>query len=245
MGNDWFKTWFASEDYLDVYSHRNHEDAEKLIELILNNIVIKNNSSILDAASGAGRHSIRFAEKGFEVTGFDLSQTLLDKAIQDAHSLSLDIDFQRADLRSFVTDKKYDLAINLFTSFGYFNSDEENFEFVKNSFQMLNNNGYYVLDYLNKTYLENNLVKFTQKIIGDKEICEYRSISNGRVIKKIKIKTKNGDKEFIESVKLYSFDELVNGFTEIGFKVNNVFGDYLGDTYNSERSERCIIIFQK
>lgn len=245
MEKNWYKEWFASEDYLDVYRHRNDEDTDKLISLILGNIKLEQNSKVLDAACGAGRYSIKFAERGFKVTGFDLSDTLLQLAVKEAEARNLDINFLRKDLREFKFKDKFDLIVSLFTSFGYFNTDEENFIFVENAYDMLNSGGYYVLDYLNKTFLENNLIKNSEKIIGGKEIIENRSINNGRVLKRITIR-KNGHKEeFLESVKLYSQEDLSEKFSKIGFKAVKVFGDYEGNSFNSEKSERCIIIFQK
>lgn len=245
MKNEWFKDWFSSKDYLDVYSHRNNEDTKNLIDLILSEIVLSKNSNVLDAACGAGRHSIRLAEKGFNVTGFDLSETLLEIAKSKANDKNLNINFQLADLRTFKSDKKFDLVVNLFTSFGYFNSDEENFLFASNAYNMINDNGYYVLDYLNKNFLEDHLVDQTEKVFDNKQIQERRSIVDGRVEKKITIIKENQNSEFLESVKLYSYSELQTHFNRIGFKEIKVFGDYFGERFDNESSERCIIIFQK
>ena len=245
MKNEWFKDWFSSKDYLDVYSHRNTEDTKNLIDLILSEINIKQNANVLDAACGAGRHSIRLAQKGFNVTGFDLSETLLEIAIKNAIEKNIKINFQHADLRTFQSHVKFDLVVNLFTSFGYFNSDEENFLFAENAYNMINDNGYYVLDYLNKYFLEDNLIDHTEKVFDDKQIQERRFIRNGRVEKKITITKENQDSEFLESVKLYSYSELLSQFNKIGYKQVKVFGDYFGEAFNNESSERCIIIFQK
>jgi len=245
MEKEWYKDWFASKDYLDVYRHRNSEDTENLIKLVLSNIIINDGASILDAACGAGRHSIKFAQKGFDVTGFDLSGTLLQIAIDEAEKRKIKINFQISDLRTFNSNIKFDLILSLFTSFGYFNTDEENFAFVRNAFQMLNENGYYVLDYLNKNYLEANLIEYTERKVDGKKIMEDRTIIDGRVVKKISIRKENQNDEYLESVKLYTADELINKFSNIGFKNNKMFGDYLGHNFNIETSERCIIIFQK
>lgn len=245
MIKEWYKDWFASEDYLDVYKHRNLEDTEKLVKLILSNVQISSDASILDAACGAGRYSIKFAELGFNVTGFDLSSTLLEIAKSEAEKRNLKINFKLSDIREFFTSEKYDLVVSLFTSFGYFDSDDENFMFINNAYKMLSDNGYYVLDYLNKEFLENNLVGNTEKKIEDKNIFESRQIRNNRVEKKIKIVKDNNSSEYLESVKLYSYHQLIEKFNAIGFKEIKTFGDYEGNDYHSKTSERCIIIFQK
>ncbi|PID59278.1 MAG: hypothetical protein CR986_06625 [Ignavibacteriae bacterium] len=245
MNKEWFKDWFASEHYLDVYKHRNNADTERIINLILSNTKISKGAKILDAACGAGRHSIKFAKEGFDVTGFDLSQTLLNIAERNAKLNSTNIKFLNSDLRSFNTESKFDLIVNLFTSFGYFETDEENFAFIKTAYKLLQDSGYYILDYLNKNYVEHNLIKFTEKKVNGNKIEEHRSINNGRVEKKIIIKKNNVIKEFQESVKLYSYKELISEISKIGFKLGMVFGDYFGDYFEEKKSERCIIIFQK
>jgi cyclopropane fatty-acyl-phospholipid synthase-like methyltransferase len=245
MIKEWYKDWFSSKDYLDVYRHRNSEDTERLVNLILSKVALNPNAKVLDAACGAGRHAIKFAEKGFNVTAFDLSKTLLQIGINEARSRNVSIDFQNSDIRTFASNLKFDLVLSLFTSFGYFESDDENFIFPQNAYYMLNNNGYYILDYFNKNYVEENLVEESERKVNQKEILENRFIENDRVIKRISIREENQNNEYVESVKLYSFEQLEERFESIGYNTVNVFGDYLGNPFKNESSEICIIFFQK
>ncbi len=245
MKKEWFKDWFASKEYLDVYHHRNREDAEKIISLILTNIKLNKNSKILDAACGSGRHSILLTEKGFNVTAFDLSKTLLNIGKKKAKELNLDINFINADIRKFFINTQFDLVVNLFTSFGYFETDEENYRFIKNAFSMLNKNGKYVLDFLNKNFVKKNLIPHSEKIVNNKIIAEDRKISDDRVLKKIQIITGQKKVEFTESVKLYSDEEIIYNFEKIGFKVVKLFGDYNGEIFKKKSSKRFIAIFEK
>ncbi len=128
-----------------------------LVNLILSKVDLKLNAKVLDAACGAGRHAIKFAEKGFNVTAFDLSKTLLQIGIDEARNRNISIDFQNSDIRTFTSNFKFDLILSLFTSFGYFETDEENFIFPKNAYNMLNENGHYILDYLNKNFVRSKI----------------------------------------------------------------------------------------
>ena len=242
---EWFENWFASKEYLDVYNHRNSTDAEKLIRLILNVITLKKKSKVLDAACGTGRHSIILAKKGFDVTAFDLSKTLLNIGKSKAEELGLSINFINADIRKFFLDIQFSLIVNLFTSFGYFETDKENYSFVKNAFTMLQKDGWYVLDFLNKTYVEKNLIPYSEKKVNSKVIIENRKISAGRVIKNIQILEGENQLNFVESVRLYSADDIIENFENIGFKVEKIFGSYSGEEYSKEDSKRLIIIFKK
>lgn len=242
---NWFKDWFGSEEYLNVYKHRNDEDATKLLELILNQTKLTQRNSILDAACGAGRHSIYLASKGFQVVSFDLSKTLLLKAKVDAKKRSVENNFVCADLRNIYFRKKFDLIINLFTSFGYFKNDEENFKFINTAYSLLNENGFYVLDYLNKNYLLANLTGESEKEINGRIIIEKRKVVNNRIIKEIQIKKGLEEQHFIESVRLYSKTEIDEQFKKIGFTIVSVFGDYDGTNYDEQNSSRLISFFKK
>lgn len=242
---EWFEEWFNTEEYLDVYRHRNEAEAAKLVELILNNVSIQPGSDIIDFACGAGRHSIIFAEKGFNVTALDLSPNLLNIARKRAAELNLKINFINADLRNFCITSKFDMAVNLFTSFGYFENDEENFSLFSNASGVLNENGYFVIDYFNAKYIADNLVFHSEDLINGKKIIQEREIIGNRVIKKIIIGTNGTTKRYTESVRLYSDMELISAIEKSGLKVLNIFGNFNGSKFDLNSSPRIIIISGK
>ncbi|MGK9477357.1 class I SAM-dependent methyltransferase [Melioribacter sp. OK-6-Me] len=241
---NWFKDWFSSEEYFNVYNHRDLNDARLLCNLILRETQLKEDALILDAACGFGRHALFFASKGYNVIGFDLSKLFLDKARSQAVKSGLNLKLVCTDIRYVCFKVRFDLILNLFTSFGYFESDEENFSFIERSYKFLNNDGWYVFDYLNKTYLEKNLEAETIRKINGLVITEKRSIRNKRVIKKIEINNGNKIKTFYESVKLYSSHTLIKKFEQFGYKLVNLYGDYNGSSY-SDNSPRLIMFFKK
>lgn len=242
---DWFQDWFASDYYLSVYSHRNDADAEKFLNNILEFIPLRENAKVLDAACGSGRHSILMAKKKYSVTAFDLSKPLLKIAIDKAKTLNLDIKFFNGDLRFIDLKDKFDLILNLFTSFGYFDNDKENFAFIESSYKMLEDKGYFVLDYFNEAFIRRNLVSESEKSIDGLRIVEKREIKNNRVVKSITIEQNGTANNYEESVQLYSFDEIKEHFNRIGFKMVKVFGKYDCSEFLPYDSERLIIIFQK
>lgn len=243
--SEWYKNWFSSEEYLQVYRHRNEQDAEYLLDLILNSTNLPAGSMVLDAACGAGRHSVALAQKGYNITAFDLSKSLLKIGKNNSRKLGLKIDFLCSDIRNVALAAKFNLIINLFTSFGYFDSDEENFQFLCNSKELLQNDGYFVLDYLNKNEVVDNLVPETRRNYKGKTYLEKRFISKGRVIKEIIINGNGEHNNYIESVRLYSYEEIITAFENSGFLIRNIFGNYKGSTFNKNNSERLIIIAQK
>lgn len=241
MIKNWFIDWFASDFYQTVYNHRNISDANKLIELIISKTNLKQKSWVLDAACGFGRHSQIFAEKSMNVVGFDLSKTLLLRAKENL--IDLDNSFLlRGDIRNVYFKKKFDLISNLFTSFGYFDSDEENFSFVKNSTNFIKQDGFFVFDYFNQFYLEKNLIPSSEKEVNGIKISEKREIRDKRIVKEIIIQNSKNDK-FYESVKLYNKNEILDHFEKYGYKPKFIFGDYNGNNFDEELSERLVIFF--
>ncbi len=85
----WYERWFAHEDYLLIYSHRDEQEAERAIDLILRAVNAQPGWSFLDLACGNGRHALALARRGYHVTGVDLSSGLLDKAREAASRAEL------------------------------------------------------------------------------------------------------------------------------------------------------------
>lgn len=242
---EWFADWFNTEEYLYVYKHRNEEDAKTLVELILENIDVPLTGKILDLACGPGRHSILFAQKGYKVSAVDLSKNLLKVALDCAVKSDVNVNFIEADLRNLCIKPKFDLVVNLFTSFGYFEDDKENFKLFGRAFYFLNDYGYFVLDFFNKDYLKKNIVAKSEEYIGHSKIIQERKIEGERVIKKITILNNGNKRNFMESVRIYSKDELITEIENKGFKVERIFGGVRGRTFDLETSPRIIIIARK
>ena len=243
--SDWFEDWFNTKEYLEVYRHRNESEAKELVSIILNSIQIPENGSVLDLACGAGRHSIYFAQKGYDVTAVDLSQNLLLVAKEAALDNKVNIEFIQSDIRYFSSGKKFDLIVNLFTSFGYFETDSENFMLFEIVKKYLNNSGYFVLDYLNKTYVQNNLVKESTDMLGKGEIIQKRFIEGNRVVKDIFINQNGSSKHYRESVRLYDDQELKAAISDAGLRIEKVFGEFNGKGFEKDNSKRIIIIASK
>lgn len=245
MIKDWYTDWFNTDEYLEVYKHRNEQEADRHIKFILSQVKLNPGASILDFACGAGRHSLLLAKKGFHVTGVDLSERLLHEAKKNARAENLKLNFIKSDLRDFNTDEKFDLVLNLFTSFGYFENDEENFCVFEKAHKFLKSNGYFVFDYFNKNYIEKNLIEYSEEKTGSFFIVQKRKINNNRVEKEIIIRENGRFKTFVESVKLYDSDFLVGKLTEYGFEIKGLFGDFSANNFNKNDSPRFIAICRK
>ena len=154
-------------------------------------------------------------------------------------------------MRNIQHKNEFDLAVNLFSSFGYFEKDSENFKVFKSISKSLRGGGYFFFDYLNKDFLVKNLVPFDIQKRNCNVVIQVREIKNNAVYKKIYIIKNNISKktpdihEFSEMIKLYSLHQLKNAMQRAGIKVIKTFGDYSGSKYSKTDSERLIILAQK
>jgi 2-polyprenyl-3-methyl-5-hydroxy-6-metoxy-1,4-benzoquinol methylase len=245
MMSGWYESWFNTEEYLNVYRHRNESEACEHVEFIIHKTKVRPGASVLDMACGPGRHSLIFAKMGYEVTAVDLSDNLLCVASTFAKRAGLTIDFQKSDLRDIKFEKSFDLIINLFTSFGYFEEDEENYKIFDAALRHLKDNGRFVIDFLNKNYLVKNLKEFSESSILGNRIIQRRKISGNRVIKKIDIVSNGSSKTFYESVRLFSPEEIICALNDRGLFVDRVYGDFKGNAFDPQTSERIVIIAVK
>jgi SAM-dependent methyltransferase len=244
----WYKDWFSSKFYLKLYKHRNDEDARDLVNLIQRTLPLKKDDQVLDIACGAGRHSLELARRGYNVTGLDLSSYLINEArnlCKKAPENKLHVDFLIKDMRDFNFKGKFDLAVNLFTSFGYFEDDQENFKVIKNASNSIRKGGWFILDFINKDHIIENLVPYSRNKIGDEVLHQRRRIDGDFIIKDIRITSWKKELKYKEVLKLYSLSELKKTFESFSLNIINKYGDYFGNPYNLKKSGRIILFAQK
>ncbi len=235
---EWFSEWFNTSYYHLLYNHRNEPEAENFIKAISETFDFSSGINVCDLACGKGRHSIMCQKLGAKVIGLDISE----QSILYAQKFSNErLSFKVADMRTVFANKEFDLVLNLFTSFGYFDTEEEDVLVLKNIYTALKNGGNFLIDYLNiekvrfEGKVENTLVKdgvtfFTQKYI-----------ENGFIIKKISVQDKNDFFYFYEKVKQINLNLFKQMLEEAGFEIKEIWGDYYKNDFNSDSSDRLII----
>lgn len=133
------------EDYLHFYRHELDERADAETDLIRHRVDAPPGTRVLDLACGHGRIARRLAERGCRVTGLDESPLLLDHARRDARARGVEVDYESADMRELPHDAEFDVTVNWFTAFGYFD-DADDKKIIDEVFRALRPGGRFLLD---------------------------------------------------------------------------------------------------
>ncbi|HID39365.1 MAG TPA: methyltransferase domain-containing protein, partial [Calditrichaeota bacterium] len=229
--DDWYRHWFGPE-YLKVYNHRDQKDAAILMDIFIQYAHPKSDQTFLDLACGNGRHAHILAQKGLNVVGVDLSMPLLTLACHASISQNVP-KFIQADMRWLPLKSKFNGVLSLFTSFGYFLKEEDNKKVLLEITRVLKPAGVYLLDYMNASFVKKHLVKKSVRRVDDIEIHEKRYLDKKRVYKEIILYQDRRRKDFFESVRLYSKEELIALLQQAGFKVEKIFGNYRAEPYHN------------
>lgn len=240
---EWFDTWFDSPYYHILYKHRDYEEAKDFLDTLISFFKIKPGHKVLDLACGKGRHSIYLNEKGFDVVGVDLSEQNIEHAKQFENDK---LQFDVHDMRQIYAESRFNFVLNMFTSFGYFDSERENEEAICAAAKSLKPGGNLLIDFLNPYRVINNLVSEEQKIVEGIEFHITRSLSDdGYIVKNIQFTDEGQAYNFQERVKAIRRMEFLDYFRKADLKVLTIFGDYELNPYEPETSSRMIFVAQK
>jgi len=238
MEKEWFREWF-DVNYKLLYDHRDMSDAQRQVDLILNRVRPGKEWKILDLCCGEGRHSALIRNRGYDITGLDLSETLIRSGRVKFPGLNL----LRCDMRAI--PGRFDLILSLFTSFGYFEEETEDRKVITGVYESLNSPGVFWLDFLNSDQVRNTLSHGRrEREMKGVRVIEEKKIQGDRINKKITFIGRTGERKYVESVRLYSRPELSRMLENTGFKILDVFGDYSGSEW-STGSERTIFHCRK
>jgi len=220
------------------------------VDGILRLLVLKPKSKILDCPCGYGRHSIELSKRGFIVTGSELNAKHLSVAKKEARKNSAKIKFVKENMLDLDYDSEFDAVINMFYSFGFFETDEENFKVLQNFFKALKPIGQFLM------HTDVN-IPFIQA--GKYKHNETRTLTNGNALRIVDkydpvtkrmngfwiLKDRNGEETKKEySVRVYTKEEFIELCKKAGFRFCKAYSDWDKKPY-SENSEDMIIVATK
>ena len=243
---DWYEEWFG-EEYKLVYPHRDEAEALRQVEFLNRHIQLPKGAKVLDLCCGCGRHAVELQEQGYDVVGLDLSEELLDMACSRAVECGQDMEFICCDMREIPYESHFDLIVNFFTSFGYFEDDEDNQKVLTAIAGALRPGGKFLIDYMNPEYVAGNLVEKDEKELSEGAyVIQERWVDDSlrRINKKITLIKDGEESIFRESVRMYSLEDMKKMLLKAGLNPMEIYGGFDSSKY-TESSPRMILIGSK
>jgi SAM-dependent methyltransferase len=239
---EWFASWFDTKYYHLLYAHRTYDEAAAFIHSLLQFLKTPKNALVLDLACGKGRHSVELANHHLRVVGVDLSPC----SILEAQRNSSDhLRFEVQDMRNLHFDEAFDAIFNLFTSFGYFDGNDDNALVLGQVFAHLKNDGVFVLDYFNAARIDRDAI-ITDTIIREGVTFETKKWTDGdQVFKEIIVTDGSFREVYQERVQLLTPDTIATLLQNAGFRIFARFGNYQLDALDEVHSPRCIMVATK
>lgn len=236
----WYASWFDTPYYHILYKDRDYAEAQLFMDNLTSYLNLPEEAKILDLACGKGRHSVYLNSLGYEVTGADLSEKSIAAASESENEkLHFTVHDMRIPFR-----EKFDAVFNLFTSFGYFENDEDNLTTLKAIHDSLSEQGFAVIDFMNVDYVIENLVEKETKEVDSITFYIKRYVRDNHIFKEIDFED-NGQKfHFTEKVKALRLEDFEKMMEEAGIYLLDIFGDYKLRKFYKNRSERLIMIFK-
>ena len=248
MAEPWYDNDETWENLAGVlFTRRRWERAETEIGLLVALLGLTGNEAILDIPCGTGRHALELARRGFDVTGVDRTASYLEEARRRARDENLQVRWVHEDMRSFSRPEAFDIVLNMYTSFGYFEDVADDRLAARGFFDALRPGGRLVMELHGK---ENLAAGFSARdwveLDDGRVLLEERTIvDDWRAVRNRWIVYHDGGRYELEfSLRLYGAAELVDLLRDVGFSEITVFGNLEGDPYD-EHARRLVVVAAK
>jgi len=242
---EWFedrKFWRAT--YPFMFPDDRMERAEVMADPLIDLAGVRK-GTVLDLCCGPGRYSMALARRGFDVTGVDVTESLLETASSLARLEEIEVEWVLSDMKDFIRPDSFDLAISMFTSFGYFDSHDKNMEVLRNVRQSLRPGGRFLLETMGKEVLASIFRPVTVEELEDGSmLIQKHSIQHGwkRITNEwLIVREDRVESRFLFSHWIYSAAEIEGMMLEAGFDMVSVHGDLEGSPYD-DSARRLVVL---
>ncbi len=245
------REWFTDEHFWrDLYpfmfrESRLDEPAEQIDNLL--QLADPPGGDVLDLCCGPGRWSVALAVRGYRVTGVDRSPYLLDRARERSAESGQDVELVAGDMREFVRPEAFDLALSMFTSFGYFADKDDDVTVLRNLHESLRPGGVCVVDVMGKERLARIFQPTAAEELPDGTVLvQQHDIEDDwtRIRNRWSVLREGNVSTYTFVLTVYSGQELRDLMTRAGFAEVALFGAYDGAPYGLV-SERLVAVARK
>jgi SAM-dependent methyltransferase len=245
----WYVDFFRN-DYLKVYDNQfTAERAEKEVAFAEKTLQLKLASQVLDLCCGQGRHSVLLAKHGFQVTAFDLNADYLELAQKAAATAQVKLETIAGDMREIPFRNHFDAVVNMYSSFGYLESEAEDLKVLQSVANSLKSGGRLLLDMLNREWAVSNYIPHDWHSGADNTLyVEKRELdfATSRMHVSFTIVDPKGNRRDSvgHHIRLYTLTEMTRLLEGVNLAVSGVFGGFDGETYSVD-TRRMLIVAAK
>lgn len=244
----WYKEFFGPH-YLETYqSFLQPERTAREADFIEKTLTLPPGSKILDLCCGHGRHLIELADRGYRMTGLDLNQHFLDIARREAEGRGLKVGLELRDMRDVPFADEFDAVINIFTSFGYLESDDEDQKVLDAVCRALKPGGLFLIELMHRDSLARILQTrgWYETAAGLKVLDErkFDQLTGRDEVRNVTIYPDGTTREASYSVRIYTLTELARMLATASLKIEATYGGADGGAFTLE-SRRLAILARK
>jgi len=242
--HEWHKDFFKNSFY-NPASPAAVAKAPMEVAFLLKQLRLKKGARLLDVCCGPARHSILLAKRGFSVTGLDYSTDYLKEAAQKAKKAGVSLTLVRGDMRRLKFSGEFDAAINLFTSFGYFQRFSDDIKTLKGVARALKSGGLFIIDIVHGDFVSKNFrasywLKLedgsyhleSSKLTKDGVFNTWTRIKNGKAV----------ERSFF--TRLYSKSRMSAALRRAGLEPLKFWGGFRGEKLTA-KTNRLIVLAVK
>jgi SAM-dependent methyltransferase len=236
-------TWYDRFFQLEYLQFDDHPDTDLEVEFILQQFAAEKNEKFLDVGCGYGRHLLPIAQRGYDITGLDRSEIMLNRAKASASPESKAIGLVRADMRDLPFLDVFDYCMSLFSSFGYFESEDENFSVLQSISNALLPGGKFLIETANRDFVVRHLVATQIYRPNGMLLIEERQFNALSSRSRVDVTViQNGEQTRLHhSIRLYTFTELQMLLAAADLAPVSVWGDFQGGEYTCDSPQMIIL----
>lgn len=222
-----------------------YAETDREVRSLLRMLRLRPGARLLDVPCGYGLHAVALARRGFCVTGVDISPELLARARKMAAARAVAVEFRRGDMRRLAYRQRFDVVLNLFSSFGYF-GDDGDLRVLRKFRRALRPGGRLVLDLVHRDWLRRHFQPRGRARMGEYVVTEKRLLDFRTNILTLAWTARRGRRvqRGTVSLRVYSGDELARMLKQALFSKVKVWGDW-GRQPPDRNSRRLVLVAQR
>ncbi len=227
-----------------VFSPGHLESAAEQVAKLVDLLELPTGAHICDLPCGVGRHAVEMADRDHQVTGVDLTEEYLERARERAIETGVEerCEFLSGDMRQFVRPETFDCLLNLYTSFGYFESRADDERTAQNWYDSLVAGGTLLMSLASKETISADFEPRGWSEVDGTYFLEERTIKDNFswIENRWTVINDGTVSEYSVSHRLYSAYELTKLLERVGFDTISVFGSLTGEPFDQTADQLVV-----